>query len=288
MTTIFRKKRFWVFAILLIFILTINSCLTFRKSDKQVYSRFIKNGHKPEINYFNQGKKSIRFDTAKSYNEKLPTVIFLHGSPGSSQDFYDYLLDTTLLTKANLIVLDRLGYGYSDFGKAEPSIEKQATVVNSFIEINRIEDIIVVGWSFGGPIAAKMAVQNKKIDALLLLAPAIDPNHEKHFALGYLAKWKLTRWLVPVTFRVAEMEKLAHTKELAQMKDEWSEIRIPVAHMHGEKDNLVPFQNLAFSKRVIYKEFLKPVIVKGGGHLFPWKNYDLAQENIMKLLRLFE
>jgi len=288
LTNIFRKKRFWVFAILLLFFLTINSCLTFRKSDQQIYKSFTKSNQKPEISYFKQGEKTIRFITAKNYNEDLPTVIFLHGSPGSSQDFYDYLLDTRLHSKANLIVLDRLGYGYSDFGKAETSIAKQATVINSFLEKKKLEDIVVVGWSFGGPIAVKMAIQNKEIDALLLLAPAIDPDYEKHFALGYLAKWKFTRWLVPKTFRVAEMEKLAHAKELTMMKNDWSKIRIPVVHVHGENDKLVPFQNLAFSKRMISEEYLTPVTVKDGGHLLPWRNYDLVQQQVLNLVSTFD
>ncbi len=288
MKKLFRKKRFWIFTLFLLLIGTINSCLTFRKSDKQIYKMFSKNSQKPEINYFEQGENTIRFITANTYNAALPTVLFLHGSPGSSQDFYDYLLDSTLLSKANLIVLDRLGYGYSDFGNAETSIEKQAIVANAFIEKNKLKDIVVVGWSFGGPIAAKMAIQNKEIDALLFLAPAIDPNHEKHFALGYLAKWKLTRWFVPKAFQVAEQEKLAHSKELALMKDDWKTIKIPTVHLHGDKDKLVPFQNLAFSKEMIAKEYLTPITVENGGHLLPWKNYELVQKHILSLVGIFD
>jgi len=288
MTNIFRKKRFWVFAILLLFILTINSCLTFRKSDKQVYNSFLKNSQKPEISYFEQGEKTIRFITAKTYNKDLPTVIFLHGSPGSSQDFYDYLLDSTLNSKANLIVVDRLGYGYSDFGNAETSISEQASSVNKLIESISSEKNILVGWSFGGPIAAKMAVQNKEIDALLLLAPAVDPMYEKHFAIGYLAKWKLTRWFIPKAFRVAEQEKLAHAKELEQMKNDWPKLKIPVIHMHGNKDKLVPFKNLAFSKKMISQTYLTPIIVENGGHLLPWKHYELVQQHILSLVNSFD
>jgi len=145
-----------------------------------------------------------------------------------------------------------------------------------------------VGWSFGGPIAAKVAIQNKEVDALLLLAPAVDPNYEKHFALGYLAKWKLTRWFVPKAFRVAELEKLAHAAELEQMKDDWSKLRIPVIHMHGDKDKLVPFENLTFSRKMIPQEYLTPIVVENGGHLLPWKNYELVQENVLFLLSLYD
>lgn len=270
--------------VFVLIMISFNSCFTFRKSNNQVYKHFAKNGLKPEINYFKTEEKTIRYISAKAYNPGLSTVVFLHGSPGSSQDFYEFLSDSSLYEKANLIVMDRLGYGYSDFGKAETSITKQAMVTNSFIDSLMAKSIILVGWSFGGPIAAKMAVLNSEIDALLLLAPAIDPKHEKHFLVGYLAKWKATRWFVPKTFRVAEEEKLAHISELEQMKGEWKKVVIPTVHMHGDKDKLVPFENLTFSQKMIPKEYLTPIVVKNGGHLLPWKNYELVQQQIHILL----
>ncbi len=288
MKKIIHRKRFWALALFVLLLVSFNSCLTFRKSNKKVYERFAKNDQKPTIDFYTVGEKSIRYIIATKFNSDLPTVLFLHGSPGSSQDFYDYLQDSILIAKANLIVIDRLGYGYSGFGKAEPAILEQARIVNGFIEEKEFKDIIVVGWSFGGPIAAKMAIQNKEIDALLLLAPAIDPNHEKHFALGYLAKWKLTRWFVPKAFQVAEQEKLAHSNELEQMKEDWKKIKIPCVHLHGDKDKLVPFQNLAFSEKMISKEYLTPVVVEDGGHLLPWKNYELVQKHILNLVGIFD
>jgi len=79
------------------------------------------------------------------------------------------------------------------------------------------------------------------------------------------------------------MEKLAYTKELEQMKNDWSMLEIPVVHIRGDKDKLVSFQNLAFSKRMISDEYLRPVIVEGGGHLLPWKKYDLVRTSILNL-----
>lgn len=284
MKQLIRKKRFWVILLFSVILTSFNSCFSFRKSNKQIYKSFLEYGLIPVINYYKVEEKSIRYIASQNYDANKPTLIFLHGSPGSSQDFYTYLQDSSLYNRANLIVMDRLGYGYSDFGNAETSIAKQAFVINSFL--NRIEtkQILIVGWSFGGPIAAKMAIQNSEIDALLLLAPAIDPKHEKHFTLGYLAKWKATRWFVPKTFRVAESEKLAHITELENMKDDWGKLQIPVFHMHGNKDKLVPFENLAFSEKIISKDYLTSIIVEDGGHLLPWKNYELVQNKILELL----
>lgn len=285
MTKIFRKKRFWIVTVFTFLIGLSNSCLTFRKSNKQVYKAFAKLGQKPLINNFELDKQSIRYIEARVFNTELPTVIFVHGSPGSSQDFYEYIQDSTLYKKANLIVLDRLGYGYSEFGKTETSIAKQAAMIARFIKYKNAKKVILVGWSFGGAIVAKTAIINSNVSALLLLAPAVDPNHEKHFVLGYLAKWKATRWFVPKAFRVAEQEKLAHSAELELMLDDWSTLKIPVVHMHGDKDKLVPFENLAFSKKMISPKYLTPIVVKDAGHLLPWKNYKLVKEQIAILIK---
>jgi len=279
-----RKKRFWIVLIVLL-ILSILPFVSMRKSDKQVLQEFSKHGLIPQIGYYNFEGKSLRYIMATVFDTSLPTVVFIHGAPGSSRDFFDFLQDNSLTKEANLIAIDRLGYGYSDYGNAETSIEKQAEIINSFITSLSTDKILLVGWSFGGPIAVKMAINNPKICSLLLLAPAIDPQLEKHFLAGYLAKWKATSWLVPTEFIVAEQEKLAHSSELQKLLGDWATIQIPTIHMHGNKDKLVPFGNLAFSKRMISKTYLTPIIIDKGGHLIPWKNYDLVVKKIEFLLR---
>jgi len=280
-----RKKRYW-FLIIILSILSILPFLSMRKSATQVITEFTKHGKIPVIGYFKSNTKSIRYIMAKDYNENLPTVLFIHGAPGSSSDYFDFLKDSILVNQANLIAIDRLGYGYSSYGNAVPSIEKQAKIINQFIEDIQPNKLLLVAWSFGGPIAVKMASNNSEITSILLLAPAIDPSLEKHFYAGYLAKWKATRWLVPTEFKVAEQEKLAHVDELIKMKDDWNRIKIPVIHIHGDKDHLVPFKNIDYSKKMLPDIYYTPVIVKDGGHLLPWKNYELVVEKIQLLLNL--
>jgi len=279
-----RKKRYWIVLIMLL-ILSFLPFISMRKSDKQVLTDFSKEGQFPQIGYFKNENKSMRYIMAKDFDASLPSVVFIHGAPGSSSDYFNFLQDKSLKKEANLIAIDRLGYGYSDYGNAETSIEKQATIINNFITSLSTKKTVLVGWSFGGPIAVKIAINNPKISSLLLLAPAIDPQLEKHFYTGYLVKWKTTRWLVPTEFKVAEQEKLAHSNELKKMASDWAKIQIPIIHIHGTKDKLVPFENLAFSKRMISKAYLTPITIDDGSHLIPWKNYDLVVRNIEFLLK---
>ena len=67
-------------------------------------------------------------------DEKNPLVLFVHGSPGSLSAFVDFLADSVLLTHFMLITADRPGFGYSNFGFAEPSINKQAELLIPIVE----------------------------------------------------------------------------------------------------------------------------------------------------------
>ena len=59
-----------------------------------------------------------------------------------------------------MINFDRLGYGYSEYGKAEPDINHQAASLCPIVKKYSSKNIpgMVIGWSYGGPIAAKMVI----------------------------------------------------------------------------------------------------------------------------------
>src|SRR5882757_1467746 len=59
-----------------------------------------------------------RIHYAMTGDDQLPSLVFIHGSPGSWINFRKYMWDTELLRKFRIISIDRPGFGYSDFGKA--------------------------------------------------------------------------------------------------------------------------------------------------------------------------
>ena len=73
------------------------------KSDEKVLQKFYGQGIVPEIsklnfNNFDFRKVSIYRDST------LPTIVFVHGAIGSVLDFSEYMTDSLLLKKANMIV----------------------------------------------------------------------------------------------------------------------------------------------------------------------------------------
>ncbi len=276
-------KKYLFLSTLIIFFIFINSCVTLRKSDKTVLKEFKKHNQTPVIYHDIYNGISIRYIADKKFNKNLPTIIFVHGAPGSSDNYYKHLQDVDLQKKANLVTIDRLGYGYSNFGKAEVSLEKQAKMIEFIIQKYKENKIMLVGWSYGGTIVGKMATTSN-YSHVILIAPAISSKDEKYFWFGNFAKWKATRWLSPKVFQVAEEEKLAHAKELEKIENDWQNVKTPITYYHGNDDGLVPYKNMAFLKSKIDSTILKTVTIDKGSHFIIFKNYDTIKKEMLTVL----
>ena len=257
--------------------------MSFRYSDKKIKKLFAGEDLQPGIHYINFENHRLRFLTLIS-DPKKPFVVFIHGAPGSSADHLSYFRDEKLYGSVNILDVDRLGYGYSEFGHAETSLQKQAEAIQFIIEkTTNSKHIILVGHSFGGPIAVQMAMDFPDAYAsLILLAPALDPDHEKQFKIGQLAMVQPTRWLTPPALRVAADEKFTHFDELKKMLPLYDRLKIPVIHIHGTKDSLVPYENLEFSKNHISSNLLQTISLENVDHFLPWTHHDFIVEKILK------
>jgi len=262
----------------------IHSCMSFKESDKRVNKTFKKENKSPVIYRTNYGDKTIRFIADKNINNDLPTILFIHGAPGSSDNFFDYLQDDDLSKRANLISVDRLGYGYSDYGNAETSIENQAESIFTIVKQHHLNNLVVVGWSFGVPIAAKIAVNHPEIKYCVLVAGAVSPEDEKYFGIAKLVRWDLTKWMFSKALKVSDKEKMAHVDELKLMVNDWKEIKTPITYFHGTKDKIVPYKNMDFIKANVNDSLLKAITVKDASHFLLFKNYDLVKTELLTML----
>ncbi|MGB1207060.1 MAG: alpha/beta fold hydrolase [Chitinophagales bacterium] len=216
----------------------------------------------------------------------LPTIIFIHGAPGSLDAFETYLQDEDLLKQAHLISVDRAGYGYSDFGKSEVFIEKQAALLQPILEKKKQhKPLLLVGHSYGGPISARLAMDFPDlVDAMLLLAPALSPEDERVFWVSYPADFFLIKWLLPKPIRVSNDEKLAHAEELRKMLPFWKNVNIPTTIIQGDKDWIVPPTNADFAEKMIAEEYLNLIRIDSASHFLPWTQFDLVKKLILEQL----
>lgn len=106
----------------------------------------------------------------------LPAIVFIHGASASLLDPLQAFLNP-LAGRAEMLFLDRPGLGFSERGGPENAWpDGQAHAIATLMEKRGIKRAIIVSHSFGGAIAASLALYHpEKVEALLFLAPATHP-----------------------------------------------------------------------------------------------------------------
>jgi pimeloyl-ACP methyl ester carboxylesterase len=240
----------------------------------------------PSMVYYTYKVEDQVMQYAETGNDSLPLVLFVHGAPGSAANYKRYLNDTLLQKKAHLIAVDRPGYGGSQKGYTVTSIEKQARFIQKVMAKNKSnKPAVLVGHSYGGPIVARIAMDYpNEVGALVMQAPAVDPNNEKKWFVNKPIDKKWVRWALPKPIRVSNDEKLSHPEELEKMLPLWHTLTIPIVHIHGTKDSIVPFENMTFVENKAVNANLKVVRVENASHFIPWEYFNLSKKHILSFL----
>lgn len=270
--------------LLIIALLLLNSCMTFRTSDKKVVRYFEERQTEVVINRIPYRDHQLRY-LKTGRDDAGYLLVFIHGAPGSSNNFHKYLADSTLLASAQMISVDRPGYGYSDYGRSETDLREQARAVRQIVEHYPQEKVILIGHSYGGPIIGKYAMEwPERLRGIVMLAPVNDPDNEPMFWFAHFGRWKLTRWMLPGSLKVSADEKFSHAAELKKIAGDWARISVPVVHLHGYKDKLAPPVNIDFSKRNIPPPYLR-MVEMNTNHFIPWSDYEAVKRELLALMK---
>ncbi len=285
-----QKKAFTITKTLLIvyfFLLTISyffsSCFSFRLSQQELDSSFAKYAQKPVQLQIKVNGRIMNY--AVIGNDSLPTAFFVHGSPGSWSAFVDFMKDTDLLKKVQIVSVDRNGFGYSELGEGEKSLERQSENLLPIVQQYKKQGkkLILIGHSLGGPLIAKMAMDYPLlIDHLIIVAGAIDPAlepNEKWFRVPM--NFTPIKLIIPKSFRASNIELLYLKPELTKMLPYWKNITQPVTVIQGNKDVLVNPANVSFAKKMLTNSRKLTFMIKEDmNHFVPWSNPDLIKNAI--------
>ncbi len=290
-----KKRKFrWLRRLLRVFlvlvILFIISCFVFdyyvqfRKSDKELREIFAERKIDADIHYYSVNGRKIRYVSAG--NDSLPTLLMLHGSPGSMSYYSGRLADSSIQKTFKVYAVDRPGYGYSGFGDPEPSIQVQAEMIRPILDsLNKAKHpIIIAAGSYGASIACRLAMDHPElVDGLVLTGPSLGPGLEKYFWFTHVIEHWSIRWFMPRLFRSANTEKVHHKKELEKMLPLWKNIRVPVIYLQGENDNIVDTSNASFARQqLVNAPYLDIQFIKGRYHRLAQYEWPAIRSAIMK------
>jgi pimeloyl-ACP methyl ester carboxylesterase len=238
----------------------------------------------PTFETYTVGEQMIHYtqvgDTSK------PLVIFVHGSPGSSDAFLDFLADTTLSEICQMISVDRPGFGASS-GKGETSLARQSEVLKPIVEKYAGKKIVLVGHSLGGPVIARMAMDYEELlTGLIIVAGSIDPTLEPNEWFRPALKYPPLKWFMNDDFEASNTEIMPLESELEAMMPLWEKITIPVTVIQGTEDKLVPAGNADFAKKMLVNSQKAEIqMIEKANHFVLWSQPELTKQAIATLLR---
>ncbi|MCY4419510.1 MAG: alpha/beta hydrolase [Cytophagales bacterium] len=261
-------------------------CTSFRMSYSEVSDYF--KGSSLVPSYHSVWVKGRSIHCAEIGDKKKPSVVFVHGSPGSWTDYIDYFLDSALLADFHMLSVDRPGYGFSGFGDPVRDISEEAYMIDQAISRTILSSpekkIIWVGHSYGGTVVARIAMDYpERIAGILFLAPSLDPELEFPRWYNRMGSWGWVRRLLPKAVYVSNEEIVSMSPHLWVMDKLWDQIRAPVYHIHGTQDKLVPFEHVFYAQKKIRKASFHLQVLEGANHFLPWSSYEETVKGLYHL-----
>lgn len=187
-------------------------------------------------------------------------IVIVTGTPSWSEYWAPAI--ATLPETREMIVADRPGFRASEPEDAVRDIAKQAEALAPMLEARPGQRVLLVGQSFGAPVASLMADRNpERVDAVLLLSPFFGdrgPTARRMFGVGRIVQPLLSRDLKNSISEIA-----AQRAQLPAAYDALRRLPQPVLIVHGDNDTFVPFS----AAQRLAREFNRPLAdIPGGDH----------------------
>lgn len=211
------------------------------------------------------------------------TLIFLHGTPAQAGIWHAQFAQP--FPGANLIAVDRPGFGGSTPALKRPSLGHQAAALAALLTNAPPHRTVLVGHSYGGPVALLAALKfPEKISAVVLIGGSVDPAQEKTFMPQRIADWPVFAWLLPRSLRQCNRELLTLREDLVELQQRLPNLRVPVVVLHGGRDRQVPVENVAWLETQLAAAgrdgLFRKLVFPDYSHFIPWEHPEAVEEAI--------
>ncbi|HMH32604.1 MAG TPA: alpha/beta hydrolase [Puia sp.] len=280
----FLMKMFWGLCILLLLWLVFaQSCMSFRIDDAEAKKNFLKDSITLTTATITVDGHHIHY--AMTGSDHLPTLYFIHGTPGSWDAFENYLKDKDLVKRFRMVSVDRPGFGHSDYGKPEHLARQSELISPLFQVLQNNRPVFIAGHSLGGPLVVKLAADNPSLfSEIVIISGSIDPSEEAP------EKWRPVLYKTPLTYfvpgamRPSNQELWYLKTDLVKLKNDFPKIHCRVYFIHGAKDTWVPPGNVAYGKKMLVNASgIGETMIPGANHFIPWTKFDVIKAILLKL-----
>lgn len=166
-------------------------------------------------------------------------VVIITGTPSWSEYWAPTIAD--LPHTREMIVADRPGFRTSEPRDAVRDLAKQADALAPMLEHHEGQRVLLVGQSFGAPVATLMAQRYPdRVDALVLVSAYFGdrgPTARRMIGAG-----SLFHGMLPRDFKNSISEITAQTDQLPAVWTALRGLRQPIVFVHGDADTFVPLE----------------------------------------------
>ncbi len=187
-------------------------------------------------------------------------IVVVTGTPS----WPDYWAPTLAAAPENreMIVVTRPGFERSEPDHAVENIARQAEAIAPVLEGPPGQRVVLMGQSFGGPVATLLAAAHpERVGALVLVSGFFGergPTADRLLTVG-----RFMRPLLPRDFRNSYLEVRAQRPQLPAVRAALDGLTIPVVFIHGDRDTFVP---LAAAERLAGETGHPLIVAPGGDH----------------------
>lgn len=187
-------------------------------------------------------------------------IVIITGTPSWSEYWAPTIAD--LPANREMIVADRPGFRTSEPDGAVRDISKQADALAPMLEARPGQRVLLVGQSFGAPVATLMAERYPdRVQALVLVSAFFGdrgPTARRMIGVG-----GVVRPLLPRDLRNSISEISAQPEQLPAVWTALRGLQQPIVFLHGDNDTFVP---LEADQRIAAEYGHTLITVPGGDH----------------------
>lgn len=209
-------------------------------------------------------------------------VVFIHGSPGLGEEWVTFLAD---VPEGRLYLApDRPGYG--DSGETPVTdLQQQADALFPLLGAPSQPPVVLVGYSYGGPMALRLAADHpNRVAGVLLIGAAVDPGLEEIHPLQEVAALEFFQQMLPTELSNSNAELMSLRDGLELLADDLTELHMPVTIVQGTDDTLVPPSNALYLQSRL-PDAPALVLIEEADHFLPWTHTDVLGDALDCLIK---